>query len=233
MKIIHYNTYSDIIVEFQDNYNAKVHTSYQCFKKGRVKNPYHKTTIGTGYLGEGIAKENGKLKKSYKVWFAMIDRCYGNNESKNPSYKGCNVCEEWHNYGNFEKWFNENFYQIKNEDMELDKDILLKHNKIYCPQYCCFVPSNINCLFTKSDKIRGECPIGVTWHKRDLVYEAWCSDRHKKDIYLGRFNDKNKAFLKYKQYKENLIKKIANEYKEYIPENLYSALINYEVEITD
>lgn len=64
--------------------------------------------------------------------------------------------------------------------MELDKDILFKHNKIYSPEKCCFVPSCISCLFTKSDKARGNYLIGVIWHNRDHVFEAWCSNGHKK-----------------------------------------------------
>lgn len=31
MKIIEYNNYHDIIVEFQDKYKAKVNTTYDCF----------------------------------------------------------------------------------------------------------------------------------------------------------------------------------------------------------
>ena len=39
MKIVEYNGVRNIIIEFQDEYRAKVHTNYQAFKKGQVKNP--------------------------------------------------------------------------------------------------------------------------------------------------------------------------------------------------
>ena len=39
--------------------------------------------------------------------------------------------------------------------------------------------------------------------------------------------------LYYKKYKEKLIKKIADEYKDEIPIKLYDAMYRYEVEITD
>ena len=55
----------------------------------------------------------------------------------------------------------------------------------------------------------------------------------KKGIYLGRFNNKDDAFIIYKNYKEQLIKDIAEKYRKSIPQILYNALINYEVEITD
>lgn len=39
--------------------------------------------------------------------------------------------------------------------MALDKDILNKGNKVYCPENCIFVPRRINNLFTKSNRVRG------------------------------------------------------------------------------
>ena len=37
----------------------------------------------------------------------------------------------------------------------------------------------------------------------------------------------------YKQFKENYIKQVADEYKDLIPEKLYNAMYEYEVEIED
>ena len=44
---------------------------------------------------------------------------------------------------------------------ELDKDILVKGNKIYSPDTCCFVPKEVNTVFTKRQSKRGDYPIGV------------------------------------------------------------------------
>ncbi|MFE7151662.1 hypothetical protein [Heyndrickxia sporothermodurans] len=41
------------------------------------------------------------------------------------------------------------------------------------------------------------------------------------------------AFYAYKDVKEDLIKTIANEYKNLIPSALYSAMMMYKVEIAD
>jgi hypothetical protein len=38
MKIVEYNNTNDIIVEFQDEYKLRVHTGYNNFLKGKVKN---------------------------------------------------------------------------------------------------------------------------------------------------------------------------------------------------
>lgn len=53
MIIIKYNSYNDIIIEFQDEYRIKVNTRYGDFKKGNVKNPYDKTILNIGYIGMG------------------------------------------------------------------------------------------------------------------------------------------------------------------------------------
>ena len=45
--------------------------------------------------------------------------------------------------------------------MQLDKDILIKGNKEYNPNTCCFVDIRLNSLFTKDNAMRGKYPIGV------------------------------------------------------------------------
>ena len=98
----------------------------------------------------------------------MFRRCYNKEwQEKEPTYKGCKVCYEWIYFSNFKKWYKDNFYKIEDEQMELDKDILNKGNKIYSPKNCIFVPKIINCLFTKSNKIRGDLPIGVKLGKNN------------------------------------------------------------------
>ena len=65
------------------------------------------------------------------------------------------------------------------------------------------------------------------------TYEVRCRNGYGKRIYLGVYSTKEEAFRVYKQYKEKIIKQVADEYKEYIPQKLYHALYNYQVEITD
>ena len=48
------------------------------------------------------------------------------------------------------------------------------------------------------------------------------------------FDNKEDAFYDgYKPFKEAYIKEVAKDYKDKIPQNLYDAMINYVVEITD
>ena len=124
--------------------------------------------------------------------------------------------------------------------MNLDKDILKKGNKIYSPDTCVYTPQKINTLFIKSDALRGDFPIGVTRNGKK-GYSATCyahsgiNDKMENKVgeYLGTFRTPEEAFYAYKTFKEVYIKQIAEEYKPYIPEKLYNAMYNYEVEITD
>ena len=239
MVIIEYRKYNDIDVYFPEyNWTFK-HTRYSDFKKGEIKCPYERRTYGIGYLGEGKykTKENGEKTKCYNVWHDMLKRCYSEKcHKKQPTYKNCKVHDKWLNFQNFAKWYYDNYYEIEGERMCLDKDILHKGNKIYSPETCIFVPNNINVLFTKSDKIRGEYPIGVNlycnkFRARCGVYDF--KNNKKKLKHLGVYNTPEKAFERYKQFKERYIKQVADEYKDKIPQKLYDAMYNYEVDIDD
>ena len=238
IKIVEYNNYDDVWIEFQDEYKIRVHTTYKHFKNGGVKNPYHKVMYNIGYFGQN--KYSRKTHpKIYDTWHDMLKRCYNPYYiNKHLTYIDCYVCEEWHNFQNFAKWYEENYYEVENQRVHLDKDILNKGNKIYSPETCIFVPQRINVLFTKSDNKRGKYPIGVSYYSKDKALYVNCSiieNDNKKQKYLGIFsiNEPYQAFTCYKNFKEKYIKQIADEYKELIPIELYEAMYRYEVEIND
>ena len=234
MTIIEYNKKDDIIVQFEDG--SIKHTAYQCFKKGEVKSKFYRGYYGVGYTGDTTIMNGKNIKKSFQTWSGIIERCYSEKSFKTrPTYENCTVCDEWLCYANFEKWYDEHYYELDNERMNLDKDILYKHNKEYNPKYCIFVPSKINSLFTKSDKARGELPIGV---KEDNgKYRARVNQRILGKMYSSHvFNTIEEAFNDYKTVKENYIKEVADYYKNkypQFPKKLYDAMYNYKVEITD
>lgn len=237
--IVKYRNTYDIDVYFPEyNWTAKGIT-YQNFKNGKIKCPYERSVYTIGYLGEGEykASKNRKLTRIYSTWHRMLQRCYSEKEHKRqPAYIGCKACEEWHNFQNFSDWDKENYYKIEDEIMELDKDILVKHNKIYSPETCIYVPQTINSLFTKCDRSRGESVIGTSL--KDGKYQVRCNvinlkTRKFKREYLGRYTSEQEAFEVYKQFKENYIKEIANYFKKQIPQKLYQAMYDYEVEIDD
>ena len=54
-------------------------------------------------------------------------------------------------------------------------------------------------------------------------------------MHLGKYNTPQSAFIQYKTAKEAYIAKMAEEYYSsgLIKENVYNAMLNYKVEITD
>lgn len=185
---------------------------------------------GVGFKSDTKTAYPSNHDKCYVSWKNMLKRCYS-KEKKYENYKilGVKVCDEWKDFVEFRKWFEENFYQVKDEQMDLDKDILLHGNLIYSPERCIFVPKRINALFVKSKIRRGPTPIGVYFRKGK--YFGSCSVNGKN--VRKAFNTEAEAFEFYKEVKENHIKDIANEYKPYIPNRLYQALCNYEVKEDD
>lgn len=181
----------------------------------------------------GAVVNNGKVLKSYQIWDCMLNRCYDKKHHiKHPSYANCSVCEEWLLFSNFKKWFDGNYI----EGYQLDKDIIGgKGNKMYSPQTCCFVPKEVNCLIEKADKSRGMYPVGVGRLKNGgRRFYAGLRTKERK-IHLGYFDTAEQAFVAYKQAKEAYIKKVATKYYNdgKIARNVYEALMNYKVEITD
>ena len=239
MKIIGYNNSSDIIVEFQDEYKTRIHTTYNSFIDGKVRNPYHPSIYNVGITGNKYtAFKNGKHTKEYIVWKDMLKRCYDDKEKgKHNTYKNVACCNEWLLYENFYEWLHsqENFDKWLNGDKwALDKDILIKGNKIYSPETCCLVPQNVNKLFLKRDATRGDLPIGVK--KCNKKFGAQCTnpfpDKHR---HIGYYDTPEQAFQAYKEYKEAIIKQVAQiEYnKGNITQQCKNAMLNYIVEITD
>lgn len=236
MVVDQYNGSQDVIVRFVDHGNT-VKCTWQQFIKGSVKNVYDKSKFGIGFIGEGkhSIRENDRYTDKYLTWSGMLMRCFSKRFLEDhPTYKDCTVCEEWHCYQNFADWYDENYYEVEGHRMHLDKDILVKGNRVYSPDTCAFVPQFINGMFIGRKALRGNLPIGVkTCSRYENKYEVRCCDSKGGRKYLKTFNSPEEAFEAYKEYKEQVIKDIAEEYKLLIPDNLYEAMMNYIVEVTD
>lgn len=239
MVIIRYSQYSDITVQFQDQYKYEKKTSYQPFLRGSVQNVYDKSIFNIGFLGEGPYPPSQKSHptREYGIWHAIMQRCYEPScQEKSPAYKGCTVDPEWHNFQNFAKWYDEKFYILEKDILEIDKDILVKGNKVYGPKTCCLVPGRINSIFPGNKINRGKYPVGVSFEEKSNKFTASCCrlvDGKKRTKKIGRYKTAHEAFLAYKRFKEGLIKQVAGEYKDLIPDKVYRALVNYVVEETD
>ena len=232
-KIVKYNGYGNVEIQF-------LKTGYETvarlgdIKNGSIKDLYSPSVFGAGILGtKYLINEGGIQTKEYELWCNMLRRCYSDSfKKKQPTYDGCEVGDKFKSYEYFYEWCH---IQIgfANKDWQLDKDLLIKGNKVYNESTCVFIPKDINSLLTKSAASRGEHLIGVHWCNTNKAFVATVSKGKGKREHLGLFNTELEAFHAYKQAKECHIKEVANKWKSQIDPRAYNALMNYEVEIDD
>ena len=223
--IIEYYNALNVTIKFDDGTvvkNMRVGNLVQ----GRFRNKNFKNYYKVGYIGYGTFDRKNH-EKPRDVWVRMLERCYNEKfHEKQPTYKDVTVCEEWHNFQNFAAWFEENYV----DGWQLDKDILNKSNKMYGPDTCCFVPQEINNLFTFINNRRGSCPIGVNKHGKS--FQTYLN-RGKGQEFLGTYKTCDEAFQVYKIEKEKYIKEVADKWMDKLNPKVYEALYNYKINITD
>ena len=241
-KVYPSNKYGDVeIVEYINNKRAiikfintgyTVEENWSAIRSGYIRDRSLPTTCGFGYIDIEGASIGRHMTKEYRLWNNMVNRCYNEKElSRNPTYKDCHVSENWRYLSNFKEWCN-NQIGFGNQGWHLDKDILVKGNKVYSEDTCCFVPHEINNLFTKADRIRGKYPIGIYEDKQAGKFKVRISVEGKQK-HVGRYYCEKEAFYAYKVAKEQYIKEVANKWKGQIDVRVYEALINWEVSIDD
>lgn len=164
------------------------------------------------YVGNKSELVNGKWKTTwmcpyYARWMSMIHRCY--LKANELNYADKFVAEEWWIASKFKSWMEQQDWEGK----DLDKDLLVENNKIYSAETCVFVSKEINNFLVKSTRGRGLYPLGVSYDKSKLKFEAYISHGNTKK-FLGRFKDPLSAHAMWQKEKisqcENLICKESN-----------------------
>ena len=182
------------------------------------------TVHGMGSLGEGefvVRDCKGRILPEYQAWSGMMGRCYSEAKLKvDPSYRGCTVHPDWHNFQNFAKWYTEQENYGKGYD--LDKDILVKGNKLYSPETCCLVPKEVNA------GVKFRTGFGITT-RPEGTFQVRVNVFGKR-ISLGNFKDKELAKQAYLNHKIEYRKLIAEKYKSEIGARVYLALKNIDEE---
>ena len=163
----------------------------------------------------------------YSLWTNMLNRCFSEKEKqRHPTYRDVTCCDEWLSFANFFEWINEEVgYKGKPIGFELDKDILMRGNKVYSPETCSFVPQAVNKLLTDRSNDRGEFPVGFYFDKRAGKFKVQfnCFGRQK---YLGYYTTIESASFAYKTAKEAQIKIVATQYKDVLKSTVFESLMN-------
>lgn len=154
----------------------------------------------------------------YSKWKDMLMRCYSNRYlSKNPTYQGCKVCDEWLIFSNFKSW-------MKGQDWHnkcLDKDILINGNKVYSPETCLFVHHKLNTFMCNSkNKL-----LGVSYHIRDKVFSSNVNNPMTgRSEFLGNFKNEVDAHEAWKNRKLELLKELCDSLN--VKPEIYKSCVN-------
>ena len=232
-KIVKYNNAKDVEIQFL-NTGFEMVARLDHIRSGLIKDPYSPSVGGVGITGTKYPiRVNSVQTKEYVLWCHMLQRCYSTTLKKQrPTYMGCEVSDNFKSYEYFYEWCNRQV-GFDNEGWHLDKDLLIKENKVYSESACIFIPQEINSMLLKSDKKRGKHLIGVCWHKKGKAFMASVNRNKGESEYLGLFNTEIEAFNAYKKAKEAFVKEQAEKWKDKIDDRAYEALINYTVDIND
>jgi len=228
MQIVNFTNENDIQVKFKTG--AIIKTTYQNFKNGKVRDPTIKNIFGVGFhgIGEYRPTVNGVLTPEYKAWYKMVQKCHNPYFlNKHPEYINATVCTYWQNFQNFAEWFQKEGYELLDEGVHLNKNIIKKNNLVFCPEYCSFVPSSVlSAVVNKSKKV--EFPEGIIFLPKTNKYQVNHGGKN-----LGNFPDPLKAFTVYKKAKEARIRMIVEKYREVLSVKVYDSLMKYSIQLSD
>lgn len=236
-KVLKYNDTANVEIQFL-NTGFEMVARLDHIRNGNVKDHYVPSVHGIGVVGNKYpSRVNGVVTKEYILWQSMLQRCYSTTlKKKYPTYESCEVSENFKYYEYFYEWCHKQIgfgADGNGNSFQLDKDLLVKGNKVYSETICVFLPNEINSLLTKRTASRGEYLIGVSWSETNKAFMARVNKNTGKSKHLGYYNTELEAFNAYKQAKESFIKEQANKWKGKIDIRAYNALMNYQVEITD
>ena len=154
-KVLKYNNNRNVEIQFFNTGFEAIVELVQV-KSGSIKDPYSPSVCGVGILGTKYPiSEGGVLTKDYELWGSMLVRCYSDTyQKKQPTYKDCEVSENFKYYEYFYEWC-QNQIGFGECGFQLDKDLLIKGNKVYSEDSCVFIPREINQVLIKREALRG------------------------------------------------------------------------------
>ena len=232
-KVLKYNDSKNVEIQFLKTGYETVAT-LDNIRNGKVKDPYSPSVYGIGIVGNKyLISEGCRGTKEYVLWKDVLRRCYSDDfKKKQPTYKACEVSDKFKSYEYFYEWCHSQI-GFGVDGFEIDKDLLIKGNKVYSEDSCVFLPAEINMVLVKCTASRGEYLIGVSWCNTKKAFVARVRKNKGKSEWLGLFNTEIEAFNAYKEAKEVFVKEQANKFKSQIDPRAYEALMNYQVNIDD
>ena len=229
--IIEYINNRNVIVEFLE---TRYRTTSQLvnIESGSVRDKLKPSVYGVGIVGDESTVQKRKVYTDYSIWVSMLKRCYSTAYLlEHPSYESCTVSDNFKHFSYFKEWRKDqtgfNSVDEKGRLFNLDKDILVKGNKVYSEDTCCFVPQEINCLVAcKTDK---SGKTGVFYRKKSKKFFAQVRFGKQGVKTLGSFETESEAFQVYKVAKEFYVKQVAEKWRGNLCGKSYESLLKWYI----
>lgn len=243
-KVVDYENARNVTIQWFDCGSFEICTSGNLIK-GAVKYLNKPSVFGVGYIGYGKfvpgekRLQDGQVRLNkyiHRHWRHVLERTVAGRDIKR--YEDCSVTPEWYNLQNFADWAAEQKNSTKVEDngrlYHLDKDMVSKGNRVYCPDYCVFIPNEVNAFYTKKDLGNTGYP-GVNYIKPASSgakegYIARCTIGKERE-YLGYYDNAEEAFYQYKEAKEKAAKLLASKWENKIDDRVIEYLNNFILDI--
>ena len=227
--VIEYVSYVEVYVKFEDGNIVK--TRVQSLGKGHCRNLNSKLVLGVGINDMLGAEKTKEFIKQRQMWFGVLQRCFSIKLlERRPTYKNCKVSESWLWLSNFIKDIKsiENYEKSLNEGWQLDKDLLSNEGKLYSKDTCCFIPRSLNLVISSYPKKLNGLPKGVKLSKGGKYFAILQKEGNQ--IFLGSYDSVEEASRVYNIAKKEHLLNIADSIKDIVPENVYKALVNFNLE---
>ena len=227
--VIEYVSYVEVYVKFEDGNIVK--TRVQSLGKGHCRNLNSKLVLGVGINDMLGAEKTKEFIKQRQMWFGVLQRCFSIKLlERRPTYKNCKVSESWLWLSNFIKDIKsiENYEKSLNGGWQLDKDLLSNEGKLYSKDTCCFIPRSLNLVISSYPKKLNGLPKGVKLSKGGRYFAILQKEGNQ--IFLGSYDSVEEASRVYNIAKKEHLLNIADSIKDIVPENVYKALVNFNLE---
>lgn len=242
-RVVDYENARNVTIQWLECGSFEVCTSGNLLK-GAVKYLNKPSVFGVGFIGYGrfvpgekrLQDGQERLNKYiHRHWRHVLERTIGGRDIKR--YDDCSVTTDWYDLQTFAEWAVEQKNSTKTEEngrlYHLDKDMVCKGNRVYCPEYCVFIPNEVNAFYTKKDVGNTGFP-GVNYIKPATSgakdgYIARCTIGKERE-YLGYYNSPETAFYHYKEAKEKAAKHLASLWENKIDDRVIEYLNNFVVD---
>ena len=154
--------------------------------------------------------ENGKRVRcpKYNLWNTILRRCYRPKKQDIITYKGVTVHPDWLFRSKFTEWLNS---QPQNnwQELQIDKDLLVKGNKIYGPDTCCFLTNRENSVFRPLSSDRLGSVAFTKDGNRKNPWRAWANYRGAYRVFRSFSTKEEAEFVAMREFMPYVIE-IAN-----------------------